>query len=156
MNDLSNGTPHYPQGPAPQYPQYPPVPPAKKKKVWPWVLLGGCGCLALVAAIIVVTTVWFINQPDPNDTTSIINEMGLKDKTPIVRASANDITKHLHINMPKDSVLMALGMPSEYQYAKWADQLLYEYHYNDSTTNYVIIYFNNNVVSDFFVDSLPE
>ncbi len=125
------------------------MPPAKKK-VWPWVLFGGCGCMALVAVIIFVSMVWFVNQPDPNDTTHIINELGIDTKSARVRDSSSEIMKHLHLNMPKDSVLMVLGMPTEYQYTNWSDMLMYEYHYNDSTTNSVIIYFEDNVVSDFF------
>ena len=157
--------PQYAQAPQyaqnPQYPQYPQgqygtgrnLPP-KKKSVWPKVLLVGCGCLGGIALVLLgflaFVGITMCNEKDPLDTTLMLEELNLKDKKAIVYDSAEEIIGKIHLGMPKDSLLMALGTPSEYGYAKWGDSMVYEF----ADTCGITFNFHKGKLTDYY--SYPE
>lgn len=125
-----------------QYPQYGPggsLPPKKKMSTLSKVLLIGCsvlGVLALIAlALVLIMGISIYNQEDPFDTAVMLENFELKDKPLVTYNSSDEIIGKIHLNMPKDSVLMELGRPAEYNYAKWGDNIIYNF--NDSSMTIV-------------------
>lgn len=125
-----------------QYPQYGaggPLPPKKKMSTLSKMLLIGCsvlGVLALITlALVVILGIGVFNQKDPFDTAVMLESFELKDKPLVTYNSSDEIIGKIHLNMPKDSVLMELGRPAEYNYAKWGDNIIYTF--NDSSMTIV-------------------
>ena len=156
---MANGNQQNPQSPqSPQYPQYPkgpqyyqgaPMPPGfkPKKSVWPKVLLIGCiGLAAIAIAVIVFFGLIMCNGNEHVDQTGILlEELNLTDKEPAVLEGVN-VDSILHVGMPRDSVLMALGKPAEYNCANWSDDMYYVI--NDSTG--LLIFFSREGKVDSF------
>lgn len=120
------------------------IPQQPKKSRWPLFLAVGCGILAVIGVLLFVLAVFMFSEK-PDETKELINELKLDDAPTAIDLTNADIEEMIHIGMPKDSVLMTFGNPTTYRFTSWADDVLYQY--NDTT--YLMVYFENNKVSDY-------
>ncbi len=150
--------PQYPQGQYPQYGAGAPLPPKKKTNGWLIALLSGCGCLLILAIIVVVVfgvgMVESYNEHNKDRTTPLIEELNLKESY-VMRDGLDSlqIKELVYIGMPKDSVLITLGKPDDYLDANWGDYVAYNL--NDSLN--VQIDFTAELADRIeFIEIVPE
>ncbi len=101
--------------------------------------------LAVLIVLSLAVLAMILFKEKPYDTAKMIELLQLEEKPRINTLDGVNVKELIHINMPKDSVLMVLGRPTDYRKTDWADDIIYEF--GDST--YLRVSFEDGLVVGF-------
>lgn len=128
------------------------VPQKTSSGCWPNVLKVGCGFLAGIAvtifAMIILANVMGRNSyplQDEDKLESVLEDVDENEDIRYFDVKTKKGEARIHTGMPKDSVIMLLGKPSQFMSTEYSDEITYEFGPYD--INMLTIQFKDGKVS---------